>query len=304
MTRLPGNPPQELSIFAPAKINLYLHVTARLPGGYHALDSLVAFADIGDTITLTPSRNFTFEVDGPFSGAFSAKELDATPISQNLVVKAAWALARETGHQLDIKVRLTKNLPLGGGIGGGSADAAAVIWALLQWWNMPKDDPYIHKTMSALGADVAMCFRSQAVHVRGRGEIFDPVPPLPDMPILLVHPGKPCSTPLVFAHYEGEFKDICNLPDFKNEDMLLEFLQEQSNDLDMPAQKTVPDIGNILQALQIQNGCLFARMSGAGSTCFGLFGSEEESLKAAQDIKRDNPDWWVQAGWLNRVDRY
>ncbi|HTK85097.1 MAG TPA: 4-(cytidine 5'-diphospho)-2-C-methyl-D-erythritol kinase, partial [Patescibacteria group bacterium] len=131
-------PSGTLSVFAPAKINLYLHVTGRRDDGYHLLDSLVAFADIGDRLTLAPANDFSFSAQGPFANAFTAKERDASPNSANLVVRAVWALSQAVQRPPQVRVTLTKNLPLASGLGGGSADAAAALWALLEWWSLPQ----------------------------------------------------------------------------------------------------------------------------------------------------------------------
>jgi 4-diphosphocytidyl-2-C-methyl-D-erythritol kinase len=295
---------KSIRVFAPAKINLYLHVNERLANGYHGLDSLVDFADVGDFITIEPADMFTFTVDGPFAGALSGRDVEAGPASTNLVVRAARALARASDHRLDFKITLTKNLPLGAGIGGGSADAAAVIWGLLQYWGLPKDAPYLQELMVELGADVPVCFWSRAVRMRGIGDIFDAVPALPEMPILLVHPGKSCSTPTVFAGYDGSLKSLVEIPDFENETRLIRFLWGQDNDLSEAAQRVIPDIGNVLQVIGAQDGCALARMSGSGSCCFGLFNDESTMDAACDVIKADNPDWWVQASWLGRTSRY
>jgi 4-diphosphocytidyl-2-C-methyl-D-erythritol kinase len=297
-------PRQSVRVFAPAKINLYLHVNEKLANGYHGLDSLVDFADVGDSVSIEAADVFAFHVEGPFAGAFSGSDLDATPTSSNLVVRAAWAMARASGHRLDFKITLTKNLPLGAGIGGGSADAAAVIWGLLQYWGLPKDAPYLHDLMVELGADVPVCFWSRAVRMRGIGDVFDEVPPLPEMPILLVHPGKSASTPSVFGLYESGLRERVAIPEFENETRLIRFLWGQDNDLSEAAQSVVPDIRNVLQVIGAQNGCALARMSGAGSCCFGLFNDESAMENAFKIVKGDNPDWWVQKAWLGRTARY
>lgn len=290
-----------VSIFAPAKINLYLHVTERLPNGYHALDSLMTFADIGDRIQIEEADEFTFSIDGPFAGAFDGVDAEAS----NLVVKAATALAAAANKPLGYKITLTKNLPLGAGIGGGSADAAAIIWGLLSIWDLPKNAPYLNDLMVKLGADVPVCFWSRDTRVRGIGDIFDPVDALPEMPIVLVHPGKPCSTPAVFSEFKGTLKTVQELPDsFENGKALISFLESQENDLYEPAQKIVPEIENILSALAAQDGCNLHRMSGAGSTCFGLFEDAHSAEKAADNIRQDNPDWWVETGTTGLSERY
>jgi 4-diphosphocytidyl-2-C-methyl-D-erythritol kinase len=295
-----------LTVIAPAKINLYLHVTGRLDNGYHTLDSLIAFADIADKIELSPAEDFSFEVDGPFSSAFGPKELDASPYSANLVVQAAWAMSRAAQKTLNVRARLTKNLPMGAGIGGGSSDAAALIWALMEWWKLPQNSaPYLPELMASLGADVPVCLPCKTARVRGIGDILDKTPPLPEIPIVLIYPGKPCPTAEIFNYFTGGFKEPQALPEsFQDFDDFIGFLKKSDNDLKAPACAIVPDIKNALNALDTQKGCAFAQMTGSGSSCFGLFKDEESALKAVQSIAQDNPDWWVKAGWLARPERY
>lgn len=298
-----------LKIFAPAKVNLYLHVTHKRADGYHELDSLVDFADIGDEIIITPkdSPHFEFEISGPFAGGFSKREIESGPHSNNLVIKAARALAQKCGHPLDMHIELVKNLPFGAGLGGGSADAAAVIWGLLKYWRMPYDSlSFLNDFMLELGADVPMCFHSQAMRVRGVGEIFDEIKSgLPACPILLVHPHKTCSTPRVFSHFQADFKSVINLPSRLDDlESLIDFLSQQSNALTQAAVKNVPEIENILHILSTQDGALLSRMSGSGSCCFAIFEKEEQAKDAATMIKASNPDWWVASGTLGHIERY
>ena len=294
-----------LSIFAPAKINLYLHVTGRLDNGYHTLDSLIGFADIGDRVEITPSPDFQFEVDGPYARSFQPKELDSSPSSSNLVTQAAWALSRATQKVPNIYARLTKNLPLGSGLGGGSSDAAAIIWGLLEWWGLPKNMPYLNGLMARLGADIPVCLNCQSARIRGIGDILDPVPDIPEMPIVLVYPGRPCPTADVFMRYQGSFKEPVPLPEtFGSIDRFATFLATVDNDLMEAACEIVPEINNVIQALETQKGCKIARMSGSGSSCFALFGNEADARNAAVTLADENPDWWVRSGWLGRPERY
>lgn len=294
-----------LSVFAPAKINLYLHVTGRLDSGYHTLDSLVAFADIGDEIDLSASQDFKFDTIGAFAGGFKAKELDSSPSSSNLVVQAAWALSRAEHKTPDIQARLTKSLPMGAGLGGGSSDAAAMLWGLLEWWGLPKNSEYLLQLMSALGADVPVCFLCETARMRGIGDILDKAPAVPEVPIVLVYPAKPCPTRDVFLRFEGEFKTTMSLPaTFSGFDDLVGFLEDTENDLMTAAQSVVPEIGNVLSVIAAQDGCALSRMSGSGSGCYGLFEHEHDAQNAAETLAEENPDWWVKTGWLGRPERY
>ena len=298
-----------LNIFSPAKINLYLHITGRLDNGYHTLDSLAGFVDIGDHLTIVPSDNFNFKIDGPFAGSFHAKEMDSSPSSSNIAVKAAWDLSRAVQKVLNVDITLTKNLPLSSGIGGGSANAAAVVWGLLDFWDIPPRSMIggdtIEELTLKLGADVPVCFQCEPARMRGIGEVLDPAPMMEEISIILIHPGKPCNTAQIFSHYLGEFRDQISLPhDLRDFDDFILFLQNQNNDLYAPACAVVPGIKNVISALNGYKGCAIARMSGSGSTCFGLFKDETDAQAAAQDIAEHNPDWWVQCGFLNRPKRY
>ncbi len=295
-----------LTVFAPAKINLYLHVTGRLDNGYHTLDSMVAFADIGDEIRIEPATlDFAFNVQGPYANAFNPKEIDASPNSSNLVVQAAWAVARAAQKIPDVKITLTKNLPLASGLGGGSADAAAVIWGLCEWWGLSRQSAFLPSLMATLGADVPACLNCEPSRLRGIGDIIDPVPTMPEIPIVLLHPGKSCPTAQVFSRYSGEFREPGKLPETLDTlEEITAFLESKHNDLYGPACGVVPDIENALRAMGAQAGCRFANMSGAGATCFGLFETEKHAGDAAKILGDENPDWWARAGMMNRPERY
>lgn len=294
-----------LTIFAPAKINLYLHVTGRLDNGYHSLDSLVAFADIGDRVDIEPATDFEFRVHGPYAGAFGPKELDASPHSSNLMVQAVWSLARAAQKVPNIKVTLTKNLPLAAGLGGGSADAAAVIWGLLEWWGISSHAHYLPGLMVRLGADVPVCLPCQPSRVRGIGDVIDAAHAMPEVPVVLINPHKACATAAVFRNFTGAFREPQSLPPpMETVGEMVQFLKKQHNDLIAPARQIVPEIDNVMNMLDVQKGCLFSRLSGSGATCFGLFESEILAQGATKTIAAENPDWWVRAGWINRPERY
>ena len=290
-----------LTIFAPAKINLYLHVTGRLDNGYHTLDSLVAFSDIGDSVEIEPAPEFKFSVKGPYAKMFSAKELDASPDSSNLAVQAAWAMSRAAQKVLNVRITLTKNLPLASGLGGGSSDAAAMLWGLSEWWNTPRNAHYMPGLMSALGADVPVCLSCRPTRMRGIGDILEAAPVMADTPFVLVNPGRA----EVFKRFARGLHSAYDLPDnLEHFSDLIAFLKPRHNDLQSYAMEIAPEISNVLIALGAQKGCGLARMSGSGATCFGLFEKEMDAKKAAQIIAARNPLWWVKAGWLNRPERY
>lgn len=299
---MPETSPRSLSVLAPAKVNLYLHVTGRRGDGYHTLDSLVVFADTGDRVRLKTASHFAFSIDGPYARAFTAAEQDASEDSTNLVVKAVRGLARLVNRPLAVDIRLTKNLPLAAGIGGGSSDAAAAIWALLEWWDIaPQAVQGLDDLLLGLGADVPVCMACHAARVGGIGESVTPAEGLDELPALLVNPGKPCPTARIFKYYNKAFSDPA--PAYAGGD-LVAYLKEQHNDLTDAAISVAPEIADVLASIGEQKGCLLPRMSGSGGTCFGLFASELEALDAAEAILRAKPRWWVRATMLNRAQRY
>lgn len=299
-----GTKVKTLNVFAPAKINLYLHITGRRKDGYHTLDSLVAFADIGDTLEIKPSDDFSFRVKGPFADAFLTSERDSSPDSSNLVVRAVWALAGALKKDPHVAVTLTKNLPLASGMGGGSSDAAAVIWGLLEWWGV-KPPAILPELLLSLGADVPVCFSCRPVQMKGIGEVLHDAPVLPEIPVLLVHPMKFCPTHEVFFGFDQPFSNALTLPEsWDTPGALYKFLEEQRNDLEIPAASVVPETAQALDLLRKQDGCRLARMTGSGATCFGLFTDELAVLDAAEYILSVHPDWWVRGGMLNRPQRY
>lgn len=278
MTR--AEPDAEL---APAKVNLALHVTGRRGDGYHLLDSLVAFAGIGDRVEAEPAAGLSLAIDGPF-----ARELGAGP--DNLVLRAA-LLLRDGGGD-GAALRLTKSLPVASGIGGGSADAAATLRLLARLWDRPLPPPPV---LAGLGADVPACVRGRACRMRGIGEALEPVA-LPPFWLVLVNPGVPVATPTVFAALARRDNPPMQEPvAFADADALAGWLACQRNDLEAAATAIAPEIGGVLAALAATPGCRLARMSGSGATCFGFFVDAGPALAAAQILRLGQPAWWVAA---------
>ena len=296
-----------LKVFAPAKVNLYLHVTGRQADGYHTLDSLVTFADVGDMVTFEKAREFSLTVDGPFAGSFTRAELETSPQSKNLIVKAAWQLSGLLARELDVAIHLTKNLPFGSGLGGGSADAAACMWGLCQFWNVPL--PEGHRTSLALqlGRDVPVCLKSHTTFMRGTGEYLFKAPEVPEIPVVLAWPGQPVSTGEVFQNLGmSVFSDPVQFAaSYDMPQTISDFLALHTrNDLQATSCALNPLIHKALGQIAAQPGCQLARMSGSGSACFGVFENEERSQAAAEALTLAHPGWWVRSAWLNRVSRY
>jgi 4-diphosphocytidyl-2-C-methyl-D-erythritol kinase len=278
--------------FAPAKINLFLHLTGRSADGYHLLSSLMVFADIGDELTVTPANRFSLTIDGPFA---SGLPTDNT----NLVTRAAERLATLLGIAPHAALRLTKNLPVASGIGGGSADAAAALRALVKVWGRNPEADALAKLALGLGADVPVCLRSQAMNVSGIGEILDLSPKLPPAWLVLVNPGVAVATKDVFAARKGSFSQPAPLDRAPRDAAeLAKMLAGRHNDLEAPAIAIAPMIDTVLDTLRTISGCLLARMSGSGATCFGLFAEASAAVTAAQKIRQTQSAWWSVAAPL------
>ncbi|MGH1456621.1 MAG: 4-(cytidine 5'-diphospho)-2-C-methyl-D-erythritol kinase [Alphaproteobacteria bacterium] len=297
--------PKTISVFAPAKINMFLHITGKKSNGYHILDSLVCFADIGDKITIQEADSFSFHVTGEFSDAFSKQHKAPNIDCENLVVKAARRLAQITEKPLNMRITLEKNLPLAAGLGGGSSDAASTLWGLQEFWRISRQEEYLLPLMTNLGADVPVCLHCAPSIMRGIGDELSPAPDLPEIPILLVNPMMNCPTQNVFLHYTPQFKTNTQWPStFRTSLDFVTALKDTENDLYDAALQAVPEIENIIHTINVQKDCLISRMSGSGASCFGLFETIESAKKAKEVILQDNPDWWAQTGWLNRPERY
>ena len=275
---------------APAKINLFLHVTGRRADGYHLLDSLAVFTALGDRVTAEPASDLSLHLEGPFGGALTAEP-------DNLVLRAARALAAEAGVPALARLTLHKNLPVASGIGGGSADAAAAFRALCPLWNISPDRSVLHRLALALGADVPVCLASVPARMGGIGGDLSAAPRLPDCGIVLVNPGVAVSTPDVFRARRGGFSPVADLPAaWADAATMASDLRGLTNDLAEPAIGLQPIIADVLSALEDLSGCLLARMSGSGATCFGLFASAEAAEHAARAITQAS--WWRWGGGL------
>ncbi|MEL6680693.1 MAG: 4-(cytidine 5'-diphospho)-2-C-methyl-D-erythritol kinase, partial [Pseudomonadota bacterium] len=268
---------------AKAKVNLSLHVTGRRPDGYHMLDSLVVFPELGDVLAVEGARTLSLTLDGPYA-------LDLSADADNLVLRAAEMLGAGQGAAL----HLTKTLPVASGIGGGSADAAAALRLLARHWRVEMPAP---ATLARLGADVPVCLKSTSQRMRGIGEDLSDLPPLPPFWLVLANPNQPVPTGAVFDGLETVHNAPCAVPDrIACFDDLVETLRGQRNDLEAPARQVCPIIGEVLAALADQPLCALARMSGSGATCFGLFERENAALAAADALRVARPGWWVAAG--------
>jgi 4-diphosphocytidyl-2-C-methyl-D-erythritol kinase len=261
---------------AAAKLNLALHVRGRLPDGRHSIETIFAFCTDGDRLTGDNSDKITLEIVGPFA-------VDLAEHGDNLVLKAARALAQIAGVNSGAALKLEKRLPVASGIGGGSADAAAALRLLTSLWAI--DPKYAQEVAPALGSDVPACLLSLAARGSGAGDTLAPMDlsDLSGTPVLLINPRVPLSTGEVFAGWDG--KDRGPLGEWR----------EGRNDLEEPAKALVPQIGSVLAWLSAQPGARFVRMSGSGATCFALFANQEERDAAAIAVPRE---WWHLGSFL------
>jgi 4-diphosphocytidyl-2-C-methyl-D-erythritol kinase len=295
-----------IRIFAPAKVNLTLHVTGQRADGYHLLDSLVAFAPVGDWVEVSQADHLSLSVDGPEAAGVPTDD-------SNLVVRAVLHHARKCGLDGRLALRLTKALPPASGIGGGSSDAAAAlrgVMALLHtpelWCRDGKLAVQGHAMaeqaildLAGLGADVAMCHAPAPVRVRGIGEMMEPTP-LPPLPAVLVNPRVEVPTSAVFRALacKDNAPMPAAIPAFAGPRDCILWLRDQRNDLEAPAILAAPVIADVMAALNAQTGVCLARMSGSGATCFALFDTVDQASAACVLLRHERPDWWLASGVL------
>ena len=264
-----------------AKINLALHVRARRDDGYHDIETLFAFVDAGDGLDAAPRHDgaIMLSVEGPFAAGLEGDD--------NLVMRAARALY-PYGSGVGADIRLTKNLPVAAGIGGGSADAAAALRLLLRLWGIRPMDIDLPAIALSLGADVPACLASVTLRGSGVGERLEPVDlGMSGRPVLLVNPLTPCPTGPVFRAWDGVDRGA-----------LGDDPQGWRNDLEAPALTLVPEIGAVLAALREAGDAAMVRMSGSGATCFALFEDRAACDAAHAAVGAAQPDWWTMAGAL------
>ncbi len=264
--------------FAPAKINLTLHVTGRRTDGFHLLDSLVAFASVGDWVTVTPAAAWSLRVTGPMAAG--------VPVDDgNLTLRAA-----RMSDGAPCAITLDKHLPLASGIGGGSADAAATLRALVAL-----DGRALPPDLTRLGADVPVCLRATPCRMSGIGETLGDVSGLPPIHAVLANPRVAVPTPDVFARLTEKSNPPMpkSLPDWPDTRAFARWLVTQRNDLERPARDIAPVIGTILSRLTATDGCLLARMSGSGATCFGIYDTALLATRATESLRTRHPEWWV-----------
>ncbi|WP_020399967.1 4-(cytidine 5'-diphospho)-2-C-methyl-D-erythritol kinase [Kordiimonas gwangyangensis] len=281
---------QSLTVTAPAKVNLFLHITGRRDDGYHLLESLFVFTESGDRITVSPSDRLSFALSGPFAGALAGGE-------NNLVVAAAEALATTAGIAPNVALSLEKNLPVAAGIGGGSADAAATLLALNDFWNLGLSLDELSEIAIRLGADVPACLYQKPLFVQGVGERVREVPLGFEAGILLANPGVELSTPAVFKAFKeaGSAFDGTLGQGVSPWDSLEMLGLNTRNSLEVPAVAACPEVAEVLAFLRSLEGVQMVRMSGSGATCFALLESLEAAAEALKTAEKSQPGWWFMA---------
>lgn len=267
----------QINELARAKINLCLHVIGQRDDGYHLLDSIVVFANIGDQITVKPSDGFSLKINGPFAHGLSSGD-------DNLVLQAARVFAKDCKGAA---ITLTKNLPVASGIGGGSADAGATLRAMARMTGAPLPSD----AGLSLGADVPVCLQSIPCRMEGIGDQITPLKCFPNQWAVLVCPTVKIATPDIFGALKA--KENTPIGQMRDQEPIGQFLRRQRNDLEKPSLAAAKEIGDCLDQINRQ-GSFLTRMSGSGATCFGLFETRQASEKAAQTLADSNPDWWIK----------
>lgn len=272
---------------APAKVNLALHVVGQRADGYHQLETLVAFTDFGDRISIAPAVEPSFTTSGRYGHLIPLDD-------SNLILRARDLLA--AGSPVEkcgpVAISLEKNLPIASGVGGGSSDAAAAAILLSRLWQLDLDEEELRSLTRQLGADVPMCVAARPLIARGTGEELHPVK-LPRLHLVLVNPGEPLATPAVFKALERKDNPpLPPLPDLNTPAEVIAWLKTTRNDLEQPSSRLLPSIRTALSELSAE-GAELSRMSGSGATCFGLFNSASEAEQAAAAIASRHPSWFV-----------
>jgi 4-diphosphocytidyl-2-C-methyl-D-erythritol kinase len=281
-----------LTALAPAKINLFLHVGAVDADGYHPLSSLVAFADVGDRVSVEPADCLSLSVIGPFGDA-----LGETP--DNLILRALRHLGEATGAgEPKLKVVLDKRLPIAAGLGGGSSDAGAALKLARQALSLDIDDAALEVVASVVGADGPMCLRMRTAWAEGRGDVLTDEPRLPPLSAVLFNPGVPSPTGAVYRAYDAGAVRAADRPDPPRDwsvARVIDWLSAQRNDLEPPALAMTPAIADALAAVAATPQVTLTRMSGSGATVFGLYPTDQAAQAAAQALSAAHPEAWVTA---------
>ena len=280
-------PHKTIHVFAPAKINLFLHITGKQADNYHTPQSLMGFVDVGDDLTFKQHDGLYIDVDGPYVSPLSNPR-------DNLVYKAAVLLAEHYKISPRAKIVLTKNLPVASGLGGGSSDAAATLQGLTKLWLLREEPDVLEQIAKKLGADVTACLYKKLVWSEGIGEKITRLPDIPDIHFVLVNPMIQTPTPEVFKHFRNRFNQPIQFSGRrKTSAEWIADLKIYNNDLTDAAIAVTPKIRDVLSALGETKNCILHRLSGTGATCYGIYSDAEAAHVAANILKDKYPDWWI-----------
>ncbi len=277
---------------APAKLNLFLHITGKRDDGYHLLQSVMVFVDVGDELEFKPHDTLFLDVDGPFAG-------DMPQPNDNLVYKAAQMLAAEYKTNMRGAVRLTKRLPVASGIAGGSSDTAAALKGFVKLWGLPEERDRVQRIAQKLGADVPACLIGKPVWAEGIGEKLMPLPDMPPLHFVLVNPLVETPTPEVFRRFHNKYSPPIQFSGRRKS--MSEWIADVKlyrNDLTDAALEVTPAIKDVLKALNETANCQVARLSGSGATCFGIFLTADAAFTAMTTLKQQFPRWWIAPATL------
>ncbi|MEM7679752.1 MAG: 4-(cytidine 5'-diphospho)-2-C-methyl-D-erythritol kinase [Pseudomonadota bacterium] len=290
-----------IEVFAPAKINLFLHVTAKRDDGYHELESIISFLNIGDVVTLEQAQSYTLSIEGPF-----AQELEkSTTTEDNIITKAVHAFCEAADIAPSFNVTLKKMLPPASGMGGGSADAAAVIYALKKLSNTDIDDIALSELLVELGADVPVCYKSATTFVKGIGNHLN-ILAEPETPYfaILMNSRLAVSTKEVFENLQPPYAQELSTVKGPDDPGFMSFITGQHNMLESAASMRAPEIQMTIKVLVKQQGCQLARMTGSGATCFGIFANKQDWEAAFEAIQKEKPSYWVQRALVGKQARF
>lgn len=287
---------KSFSLAAPAKINLFLHVTGRRDDGYHLLQSIVVFAEAGDHLTFSRHDSLFIDIEGYFADAVG-------DLRDNLVYKAAQALAQEYDYVPTGQITLQKNLPVASGMGGGSSDAATTLRGLCRLWGLSEENGRLERLAAQLGADVPACLYRRPVWMEGVGDKMMRMQDMPDMQLVLVTPPVQTPTPEVFKCFARRFSGRYSPPikhagRRKSLQEWIADLRFYRNDLTDAAIEVSPDIRTALAAIAATPNCHIARLSGSGATCFGIYDSAGAAQAAVNKLRQEYPRWWIKATGL------
>lgn len=278
---------------APAKINLFLHLTDRRPDGYHVIDSIFLFTDLADRLCVQADNALSLSVSGPFADRIEPGD------ENNLAMRAARRLQQAAETKEGARILLEKHIPVAAGVGGGSSDAAAALKACSLLWNTALTQERLAALALELGADIPPCLSAGPVRVGGIGERVAPLSQRPGWAVLLVNPGVAVPTAEIFRRFRGSgaaFRPV--LPDGVDWTDIAWLREATGNDLERHAIAAAPAIGDVLDVMAALRGCRLARMSGSGATCFGLFETPAAAERARSEIAAAHPGWWNWAGGL------